>query len=52
MYDLVPFAKHKSSPELTTKETPEGGLLPSIGTNCDEKVTTSHNFALTVGYVF
>ncbi len=52
MYDLVPFSKHKSSPELTTRETPEGGLLPNIGTNCNEKVTTSHNFALTVGYVF
>ena len=52
MYDLVPFSKHKSSPELTTRETPEGGLLPNIGTNCNEKVTTSHNFALTVGYIF
>ncbi|MBP5742194.1 MAG: hypothetical protein J6W49_01985 [Paludibacteraceae bacterium] len=52
MYDLVPFAGHKSSPVLTSKTTKEGGNLPSIGTNCDEKVSTSHNFAITVGYVF
>ena len=52
MYDLIPFAGHKSSPELTSKSTKEGGNLPSIGTNCDEKVSTAHNFAITVGYVF
>ena len=52
MYDLLPFAGHKSSPVLTSKSTPEGGNLPSIGTNCDEKVSTAHNFAITVGYVF
>lgn len=52
MYDLIPFAGHKSSPELTSKTTKEGGNLPSIGTNCDEKVSTAHNFAITVGYVF
>lgn len=52
MYDLLPFAGHKSSPELTSKTTPEGGNLPNIGTNCDEKVSTAHNFLITVGYVF
>lgn len=52
MYDITPFSKHKSSPELTSKSTPEGGNLPNIGTNCDEKVTTSHNFAVTFGYIF
>ena len=52
MYDLMPFAKHVSSPELTSKTTPNGGELPNIGTNCDEKATTSHNFAVTFGYIF
>ena len=52
MRDLTPFAGHKSSPELTTKETKEGGLLPNIGTDCDEKVSTANNFMVTVGYVF
>ena len=52
MYDLIPFAGHKSSPVLTAKVTNEGGRLPNIGTNCNEKVSTSHNFSVTVGYVF
>ena len=52
MYDLTPFSHHTSSPELTTKETNEGGRLPNIGTNCDEKVTTAHNILISVGYVF
>ena len=52
MLDIRPFAGHKSSPELTTKETKEGGMLPNIGTNCDEKVSTTNNFMFTVGYVF
>lgn len=52
MYDLRPFAVHKSSPELTSKTTPEGGNLPNIGTNCDVKATTSHNIAINFGYVF
>ena len=52
MLDIRSFACHKSSPELTTKETKEGGMLPNIGTNCDEKVSTTNNFMFTVGYVF
>ena len=52
MRDLMPFSSHSSSPELTSKTTAQGGNLPSIGTNCDEKVSTANNFAITVGYVF
>lgn len=52
MYDLIPFAGHKSSKELTSKSTPEGGNLPQIGTGCDMKISTAHNFLVTVGYVF
>lgn len=52
MRDLTPFAGHTSSPEMTSKETKEGGNLPSIGTNCNEKVTTADNFAVTLGYAF
>ena len=52
MHDITPFAGHKSSGELSYKETGEGGYLPNIGTNCDEKVSTRHNFAVTLGYVF
>ena len=51
MRDLTKFAGHKSSPELTSKSTPEGGNLPNIGTNCDEKVSTANNFMITVGYI-
>ena len=52
MHDLTPFAGHTSSGQLTSKETKEGGYLPSIGTNCDEKISTRHNFAINVGYIF
>jgi hypothetical protein len=52
MRDLMPFAGHVSSKELTHKTTPQGGYLPTIGTNCDEKITTDNNFMVTVGYVF
>ena len=52
MHDLTPFAGHTSSGQLTSKETKEGGYLPSIGTNCDEKISTIHNFAINVGYIF
>ena len=50
--DLTPFAGHTSSPELTSKTTPQGGNLPEIGTDCNEKVSTANNFMITVGYVF
>lgn len=52
LHDFTPFAGHKSSGELTSKSTKEGGNLPSIGTNCDEEISTRHGFAVTVGYVF
>ena len=52
MRDLTPFACHKSSPELTSKETPQGGNLPNIGTDCDMKISTANNFLITVGYIF
>ena len=52
MRDLTPFAKHKSSPELTVNTTPQGGNLPNIGTNCDEEVSTANNFMITFGYIF
>ena len=39
MYDITPFAKH-SSPEGTGS------------TGCDMKISTNHNFAITVGYCF
>lgn len=50
--DLIPFAKHVSSSELTSKSTKEGGNLPQIGTGCDLKVSTANNFAVNVGYIF
>ena len=52
MYDLTPFANHKSPLGLTSKETDQGGHIPSSGTGCDMKITTRHNFAVTFGYVF
>ena len=52
MHDFTPFAGHKSSPELTSKSTDQGGNLPNIGTNCDEKVSTANNIAVSVGFVF
>lgn len=52
MYDFMPFAGHHSSPALTHKATDQGGSLPFIGTNCDEKTSTAYNFAITFGYVF
>lgn len=52
MYDLMPFAKHDSPLGLTSKSTPEGGNLPSSGTGCDMKISTAHNFAISLGYIF
>lgn len=52
MCDLMPFAKHSSPLGLTTKTTKEGGNLPTSGTGCDMKIKTTHNFAVTVGYIF
>lgn len=52
MYDLVPFAKHSSPEGLTYKDKSVGGITPSSGTGCDMEISTRHNFAVTVGYVF
>ena len=52
MYDLTPFASHVSANELTYDETENGGKVPNIGTGCNYKVKTSHNFAVTLGYIF
>jgi hypothetical protein len=52
MYDLIPFAQHNSPLGLTSQSTPQGGNLPSSGTGCDMKISTKHNFAITVGYIF
>ena len=52
MRDLTPFASHSSSPELTVKETAQGGRLPNIGTDCDMKISTANNFLISVGYIF
>lgn len=52
MYDITPFAKHSSPLGLTSQSTPQGGNLPSSGTGCDMEISTRHNFAITVGYIF
>lgn len=52
MLDFIPFAKHKSPLGLSSKETDEGGHIPTSGTGCDMKISTMHNFSVTVGYVF
>lgn len=52
MHDLTPFAKHSSPLGLTYKETAQDGKIPMSGTGCDMKISTRHNFAITVGYVF
>lgn len=52
MYDIMPFAKHSSPLGITTKETAQGGNLPTSGTGCDMEISTKHNFAITVGYLF
>lgn len=52
MYDLIPFAQHDSPLGLTSKAKDVGGFTQSSGTGCDMKISTSHNFSITVGYVF
>ena len=52
MHDLTPFAKHSSPLGLTSKETAQGGQIPMSGTGCDMKISTRHNFMVSVGYVF
>ena len=52
MYDISPFAKHSSPLGITTKTTDQGGNLPSSGTGCDMEISTRHNFAITLGYIF
>ena len=52
LHDFTPFAKHSSPLGITSKETDQGGHIPMSGTGCDMKISTRHNFAITVGYVF
>ena len=52
MYDLVPFAQHDSPDGCYQEENGLGGWKVSSGTGCDMKITTKHNFSITVGYVF
>lgn len=52
LHDLTPFSKHYSPKGLTSEEKPVGGITPNSGTNCDMEITTRHNFAITLGYVF
>lgn len=52
LHDFTPFAKHSSPLGLSSKETDQGGHIPTSGTGCDMKISTRHNFAITVGYVF
>lgn len=52
LHDFTPFAKHSSPLGLSSKETDQGGHIPMSGTGCDMKISTRHNFAITVGYVF
>ena len=52
MCDFIPFAKHNSPLGLYEVEKSVGGVDPRSGTGCDMKISTTHNFALTVGYIF
>ena len=52
MYDLIPFASHSSPEGITTKDKSVGGVTVMSGTGCDMEISTRHNFAVTVGYVF
>lgn len=52
MCDLTPFAKHSLPNGLYSEPRSVGGVTCSSGTGCDMEVSTRHNFAVTVGYVF
>ena len=55
MYDLVPFAQHDSPSGLYNEPKSGGGITGvtcKAGSGCDMKISTAHNFAVTVGYVF
>ena len=52
MYEFLPFARHSSSSELEYTKKDAGGVNPIIGSGCDMEISTAHNFAITVGYVF
>ena len=52
MLDLTPFASHDSPTGMSYNDTAQGGRVPIPNTGCDMKATTTHNFALTFGYVF
>ncbi len=52
MIDIMPFAQHTSDKGITYKSKDAGGRDNVPGSGCDMKVSTMHNFAITLGYVF
>jgi hypothetical protein len=55
MYDLMPFAQHDSPIGLYNEPKSGGGITGvtcKAGSGCDMKISTAHNFAVTVGYIF
>lgn len=52
MYDLIPFAQHDSPAGTYIEDNGLNGYRPKSGTGCDMKISTSHNFSITVGYIF
>lgn len=52
MIDVMPFAKHSSEKGITYKSKDAGGRDNVPGSGCDMKISTTHNFAINVGYVF
>jgi hypothetical protein len=55
MHDLVPFAQHDSPSGLYNEPKSGGGITGvtcKAGSGCDMEISTAHNFAVTVGYIF
>ena len=52
MYEFIPFAKHSSDPGVTKTPNSVDGYTVMSGTGCDMEISTAHNFAVTVGYIF
>lgn len=55
MFDLMPFAQHDSPVGLYDEPRTGGGVTGitcKAGTGCDMEISTRHNFAVTVGYIF
>ncbi len=52
MYEFLPFARHSSPNEISSSPNDVGGKTIKVGTGCDMEISTAHNFAITVGYIF